>query len=127
MNPRILIVEDDELNQLVIAGMIDVIMSDAEVVMTGDAEEALLRLGEQAFDVILSDMDLPGMDGQELARRVKNDLQLDTPLISVTAFAVVGDRERLLLKGFDDYVSKPIDLEQLRETLAKYLTMDVES
>lgn len=121
MSVRILVAEDDSFSQLVIHDMLKIIYPQAEIVIVGDGAEALDRLRNERFALVLSDVDMPVMDGNELVRSAKQDLGLEIPVISITALAVVGDRERLLMRGFDDYVSKPIDLEELRGTLDKYL------
>ncbi len=118
---RFLIAEDDAFNQLVLADMLGIIHPGAEVVVAPDGGEALARLREESFDVLLTDIEMPVLDGNELLARIRDELGPDLPVISVTAFAVVGDRERLLMNGFDGYVSKPIDLEKLRLTLAACL------
>jgi two-component system cell cycle response regulator len=66
----------------------------------------------QPFDLIICDVQLPKVDGYEVVRQLKNDAELSrTPIVAVTALAMVGDRERVLASGFDGYVSKPIDPE----------------
>ena len=63
-------------------------------------------------DLIICDVQLPGLDGYEVARRLKGDPAFrETPLIAVTAYAMVGDRERLIAAGFDGYIAKPIEPE----------------
>jgi CheY-like chemotaxis protein len=78
-------------------------------------------LKENSFDLILSDVNMPVMDGYGLIEKIKNDLQLTTPTVVVTAFAIQGDKEKLLLAGFSDYISKPIDISELEKVLNKYL------
>jgi two-component system cell cycle response regulator DivK len=71
--------------------------------------------------LVLLDIDLPGMDGIEIAKRVKKDEGLrHIPLIALTASAMQGDRERFLGAGCDDYLSKPIQVQQLLEIVARY-------
>jgi CheY-like chemotaxis protein len=76
-----------------------------------------LRLAQTApgaFDVVLLDMNLPDLDGWEVARRLKNDARSSAlPIIAVTAHAMVGDREKVLAAGCDDYATKPIDFAVL--------------
>jgi CheY-like chemotaxis protein len=89
-----------------------------------DAEEALTILDSFHPDLMLVDIQLPGMDGLELARRVKADPRTrDIVVVALTAFAMKGDRERAMEEGCDGYITKPIDTRnlplQLREYLAK--------
>lgn len=75
-----------------------------------------------AFDAVLVDILMPGMDGYELARRFKaDDVLAATPLIAVTALAMVGDRERLIAAGFDGYIAKPIDPPTFLTQVERYL------
>jgi two-component system, cell cycle response regulator DivK len=89
-----------------------------------DAEEALTILDTFHPDLMLVDIQLPGMDGLELARRIKADPRTsDIIVVALTAFAMKGDRERAMEEGCDGYITKPIDTRnlplQLREYLAK--------
>lgn len=127
MSLRILVAEDDNLNQLVILEMLKICRPEAEVVIVNNGQEALDCLAVGSYDVLLTDIAMPRMDGHELARRVKQDLKLDLPVVSVTAFAVAGDRERLLMQGFDDYISKPVNLDALDATLGRVLSLKVNS
>jgi len=72
--------------------------------------------------LVLSDIDMPEMNGVELVKKIKGKLKLNIPVIALTAFAVVGDREKLLLEGFDDHIAKPVEVEKLKEVLDKYIT-----
>lgn len=79
---------------------------------TSDPADALERARREHFDVVVSDILMPQIDGFQLARNFKADPQLqNTPLIAVTALAMSGDRERILAAGFTGYISKPIDPE----------------
>jgi two-component system cell cycle response regulator len=74
-------------------------------------------------DLILCDIQLPGANGVEVCRRLKDDPELrDIPMVAVTAYAMVGDREKLLSAGFDGYLSKPINPQTFIEELALYLS-----
>jgi len=86
-----------------------------------DANEALTVLQTFRARVILLDVQLPGMDGLELARRLKADAQTsDIVIIAVTAYAMKGDQEKVRQAGCDDYLAKPIDKELLRRVVARY-------
>ena len=87
-----------------------------------DAEQALVALGEFEPSLILMDVQLPGMDGLELTRRLKADpARRHIVIIALTAYAMKGDRERTLAAGCDEYVSKPIDTEALPVLVAQHL------
>jgi CheY-like chemotaxis protein len=118
---NILLVEDEAFNLIVLEEMIKIFYPDIEIVSAGDGQEAYEILKERAFHLILSDVNMPVMDGYGLIKKIKEELQLETPTIAVTAFAIQGDKEKLLLAGFNDYVSKPIDMDELQKVLDKYL------
>jgi len=120
MGVRVLVIEDDGLSRLVLQDMLALIRGDLEIVAVADGLAALQALERARFDLVLSDVDLPGMGGTELVRRIKQ-AHADLPVVCVTAFAVSGDREKLLLEGFDDYLSKPVVLEELERLLKRYL------
>jgi two-component system cell cycle response regulator DivK len=124
---RILVAEDDGFNQLVIHDMLEIIIPEAEIVTVANGADALAALAAGPFDLVFSDIDMPVMDGMAMLQRIKAEPGLIMPVIAVTAFAVVGDRERLLLAGFDDYVSKPIVLDHLRDAAVRHLGLEVPS
>ena len=118
---RILIAEDEEYNQMVIQAMVELLYPDATILMTSNGTEALEKLKIEPFDLVLSDVDMPMMNGYELLDKIKK-IGLVCPVICVTAFAVSGDREKLLMHGFDDYISKPIDMDAMKEILDRYIS-----
>ena len=116
---RILLVEDNPVNQLVARGMLRRLgYAPAEAV---NGEEALLKLEAAEFDVVLMDLQMPVMDGVTATREIRSRYPSARQpfIIALTANALKGDRERFLDEGMDDYLSKPLKLEQLRETLQK--------
>jgi len=79
---------------------------------------ALVKIKEQKFDFILMDMRMPGLSGNETIAIIKSDKSFDcAPIIAVTAQAMPGDREKCLANGADEYISKPINLEELRSVM----------
>lgn len=91
----------------------------ADVAVTG--EEAVKKTEKEAYDLILMDIMLPGMDGIETTRIIKSRPGYkNTPVIALTAYAMKGDKERLLEKGFQAYVPKPLDVNELIGILNKY-------
>mgnify|MGYP002713330707 CR=1 FL=1 len=119
---KFLLVEDEEFNLIVLEEMIKISYPDIELTMANNGQEAFEILKSFSFDLILSDINMPVMDGYTLIKKIKNELKLQTPTIAVTAFAVQGDREKLLMAGFDDYISKPIDINELNKTIQAFVS-----
>jgi CheY-like chemotaxis protein len=125
--PCILLIEDFEANQDLISRYLR--LFDYEVVVASDGRAGLTTARQEGseIDLILLDMNLPQMDGWEVARHLKADeVTRSLPLIAVTAHAMVGDREKGLLAGCDEYITKPLDftalLEKIEELLSKELS-----
>ena len=118
---KILIVEDEAFNLIVLEEMVKIFYPDTQITTAENGQIAYDILKTDFFDLILSDINMPVMDGYELIKKIKEELILVTPTICVTAFAVQGDREKLLLAGFNDYISKPIDMIELQRVLNKYI------
>ena len=117
---KILFVDDNELNRMVMEDMIAILFPDIKIDIYAHAKDVL----EQdifSYDIILSDIDMPDIDGFVLYNRLREDFNFTKPIIAVTALAVNGDRDKMLMHGFDDYISKPIDMGELEETLTKYM------
>ncbi len=116
---KILFVDDNELNRMVMEDMLEIVIDGAEIEVYESAKE-VLDLEIQSYDIILSDIDMPVMDGFDLYDVLRNEHNYTKPIIAVTALAVCGDKERILMHGFDDYISKPIDINNLEDTVKKY-------
>jgi CheY-like chemotaxis protein len=117
---RILIAEDEEHNQMVVQAMVELLYPHVSMELVENGLKALEKLKNEHFDLLLSDVDMPLMNGYELVNEIKK-LGLTLPLISVTAFAISGDKEKLLMHGFDDYISKPIDMDAMKTVLDRYI------
>ncbi len=120
---RILIAEDNAVNQLFAKRTLE--RAGHEAVVAENGEEALALLEQQSFDVILMDVQMPTMDGFQATARIRQREQgtdRHQPIIAMTAHAMKGDREHCLAMGMDGYVSKPIRTELLFETLAAVLS-----
>lgn len=116
---RILLAEDNIVNQKVMLRMLDKLGYQADVASNG--LEVLQALERQAYDVVLMDVLMPEMDGMEAARRIRERWSRDSPkIIAITAYALQGDREKCLAAGMDDYISKPVKLEELQAILDSY-------
>ena len=108
---RIAIVEDNADNRLLLQAILD---EKFEVCEYEDGTSALEGIMASAPDLILMDISLPGMDGQEVLNQLREDPGLRRlPVIALTAHAMRGDRERFLAGGFDDYVTKPVTDEAI--------------
>jgi signal transduction histidine kinase/CheY-like chemotaxis protein len=118
---RILVVEDNEVNQLLITRMLA--RRGHVVQLARDGEQALRRLEREPFDLVLMDVHLPGMDGVAATRRIRQMRapRCRVPIIALTADAMMGDRDRYLAAGMDDYISKPIDTGALHDAIARAL------
>jgi two-component system cell cycle response regulator DivK len=112
MSQRILVVEDNDRNRRLLKILLE--SRGYEVIEAVTGEEAMKYLKDHKPDLILMDIQLPNVDGLELTRNIKNNLKTaDIPIVAVTAYAMKGDRERILEAGCDGYISKPIDTRKL--------------
>ncbi len=120
MSNRILVVEDNRDNMTLI---VDVLQSlDYEVLQATDGEKGIALAHQAMPDLILMDLSLPRIDGWTATRQLKADENMaHIPIIALTAHAMMGDRERALQAGCDDYISKPIDLQELVAKLRQFL------
>ncbi len=118
---KVLVVEDNLVNQEVTQSSLEVLGCQVEVRANG--QEALDSLEEQQFDLVLMDCEMPIMDGYEATKRLREREKRQgghIPVIALTAHAMDGDRERTLEAGMDDYLSKPFKLETLSAMLQKW-------
>ena len=93
-----------------------------DFLMAADGHAALYAIQHEHPDLILLDINIPGVDGLEIARRVKGDRTLSgIPVVATTANVLVGDRERCLEAGCDEYLPKPLDVRELQGILRTYL------
>jgi two-component system sensor histidine kinase/response regulator len=113
---RVLIVDDVVANRLLAQALLRRFGHAYEVATSG--LEAVEKTSAGRFDVVLMDVEMPGIDGMEATRRIRERLGAASPrIIAITANALPGDRERCLAAGMDDYLSKPIQLEALRAAI----------
>jgi len=116
---RVLVAEDNPVNQKVVLRLLEKIGVSADVAENG--AEALDRLRQGNYDAVLMDVQMPVMDGVETMRRIRADWPPERRprIIAVTAHAMRGDREKYLNEGMDDYISKPLREQELRQVLAR--------
>jgi CheY-like chemotaxis protein len=109
---KILLVEDNELNRDMLSRRLE--RKGFQVVMAVDGQQGVDLASSEGPDLILMDMDLPVIDGWEATRRVKaGESTRCIPVIALTAHAMVGDRDKAMAAGCDDYDTKPIDFPRL--------------
>jgi two-component system cell cycle response regulator len=120
MGARILVIEDNPINLELKTYLLQAMQHEVVPARNGDEGLALARA--QAPDLIICDIQMPGTDGYEVARRLRADPVLrKVPLIAVTAYAMVGDREKAIAAGFDMHVPKPIDPANFMEVIQALL------
>ena len=117
---RILLVEDNEDNRDMLSRRL--IRREYEVIMAFDGEQGIEIARQEKPDLILMDMSLPGIDGWEATRRLRDDPQTKSiPIIALTAHAMSSDRQRALDAGCDDYDTKPVEIARLLEKISALL------
>jgi CheY-like chemotaxis protein len=120
---RILMAEDEKINQLGMSRLLA--KSGCTVRIVPDGRQALEALDEEPFDLVLMDIQMPVMDGLEAVRTIRAGARkanpAGIPVIAMTAYAMAGDRERFLAAGMDDYVGKPVNLEDLEAAMGRVL------
>lgn len=121
---KVLVVDDNEMNRKVLRSLIK--QTQIKVYEAGSGEECITMVEQQDFDIIFLDGMMPIMDGVETLRAMKDkNLCSNTPVIMLTANAVVGAREQYLKEGFDDYLAKPIMPDKLEKMILNYLPKDL--
>ncbi|HEX5670268.1 MAG TPA: response regulator, partial [Sulfuricurvum sp.] len=127
VNTRLLLVDDNPTNQIVAQGMLEMIGLEADVAYNGlEALEAMqMALDIAPYTVVLMDCQMPEMDGYAASIAIREgkagEANKTVPIIAMTANAMSGDREKCLISGMSDYISKPINLAVLKTTLIKWL------
>jgi CheY-like chemotaxis protein len=120
MPARVLVVDDHSTNLRLIGGVLESQGFSHQTAENG--QMALQMLEEQAFDLVLLDIQMPGLSGTEVAKRIRSNPKTSSlKLIAVTALAMPGDREEILRAGFDGYVAKPFKIPELLEVVRAVL------
>ena len=122
---RFLLAEDNEVNQKLAVWILE--KRGHSVTVAANGQEALDALAKEQFDVVLMDVQMPKMNGLEATRIIRQNEQTTgrhMPIIAMTALAMKGDRERCLEAGMDEYVSKPIQPDQIFQTLDRLLRVE---
>ena len=117
---KIVVVDDNAASRELIRELLD--SPDHSIMEAADGREALDLILRSGPDLVLLDIQLPGLDGYSVVRSLRQDPRFARlKIVAVTAFAMQGDRERVLTAGFDRYVTKPIDTHHLEEQVQELL------
>ncbi len=120
---RILVVDDNPTNLRLAVDVLE--FAGYEVLRAANAEQAEAIVSSAGVDLILMDIQMPGMDGLTLTRKLKGDMKAKhIPVVAVTSFAMKGDEERARNAGCDGYIAKPIDTRRLPTQVADFLRSD---
>ena len=123
-NKRILVIEDNELNMKLVRGLLT--MGNYTMLEATDAETGIQMAHEHHPDLILMDIQLPGMDGLEATKIISNDGDLkDIPIVALTSYAMQGDEEKAKLEGCAGYITKPIDTRSFLNIISEFLDSDL--
>ena len=118
---RVLVMEDEEINQMVAQEFLEEV--GCIVTLAGNGQEGLARAGEESFDLILTDMQMPVMDGLDATRAIRQlPGYASVPIIAMTANAFAEDRNNCLEAGMNDFITKPVDPEVLFAVMLHWLS-----
>ena len=118
---KVLYVEDNDDNVYMLKMRLE-LLNDFEVVTAEDGEKGCAMAVSERPDIILMDLEMPGVDGWEATRRLKNDPKTrDIPIIALSAHALAGSREKALAAGCDEFDTKPVEFERLVATVRRLL------
>ncbi|MDD3363819.1 MAG: response regulator [Syntrophomonas sp.] len=117
---EVLLVEDNKINQQVAAGLL--LQLGLRVTIADNGFEAIAAVVEKSFDLVFMDINMPELDGIEATRKIRSQSQYtDLPIVAMTANTMLGDKEISLAAGMNDYITKPIEPEILKNTLLKWI------
>ncbi len=121
---KVLVVEDAESSQILAQKILE--RYGLEVVIVDNGTEAVEKTRQESFDLILMDIQMPGLNGLEATKKLREE-GITTPIVALTAYAMPKDRANCMAAGCDDYISKPIDQDELRRVLSKYVAAETVS
>lgn len=116
---KILVVEDNELNQFLVQSLLQ--KYNAYVKVASDGVQAIETLTKMSFDIILMDIQMPNMDGYEATQKIRANFKHHIPIIAMTAHALVGEKEKCQSAGMNDYITKPIRINDLINCIQKVI------
>ena len=117
---RLLLVEDHPLNQLVARGMLEHAGASVEVAENGQLAVDRLRERAADYDIVLMDVQMPVMDGFEATRHIRHTLGLKLPVLAMTAGVMQSEQDQCIGAGMDDFIAKPVDVEQMLDTISRH-------
>ena len=117
---KVLIIEDNELNRKLITSLLH--LKNYQVLEAEDAETGIEMARKFVPDLILMDIQLPGMDGLTATRVLKNDIDLkNIPIVAVTSYAISGDEDKAIAAGCVGYITKPIETREFIKSISEYI------
>ncbi len=124
-NKRLLVAEDNEINQSLIRYLFRDWQLDYDLAQNG--KEAVAMISRNKYDLVLMDIQMPEMDGYTATQEIRNTLKINTPIIAMTAHALAGEKEKCLSYGMNEYISKPIREAQLYTLIAAFTNIRPEN
>ena len=121
---KVLVADDAESSQILAQKILE--RYGLEVVIVDNGKEAVEKALQGSFDLILMDIQMPGLNGLEATKKLREE-GITTPIAALTAYAMQEDRAKCMAAGCDDYISKPIDQNELRRVLKKYVSAGMAS
>ena len=119
----VLVIEDNELNMKLVRSILQ--LGRYQVLEAGDAETGIQLARQHLPDLILMDIQLPGMDGLHATQIIRNEAILaNTPVVALTSYAMQGDKQKATAAGCSGYIAKPIDTRNFLDILAGYLNLN---
>jgi CheY-like chemotaxis protein len=119
---RVLVADDSQTMRMLILFHLIKLLPGIKIIEAENGADALERLKQRDVDLILTDMNMPGMDGAGLVRAVREELKRDTPIIIITTKGEQLDRDRGMRAGANGYITKPLDVRRFRETVLKFVS-----
>ncbi|MQA18251.1 ATP-binding protein [Rugamonas rivuli] len=118
---RLLLVEDHPLNQVVARGMLEYAGASVDVAENGQLAVDRLRAHPADYDIVLMDVQMPVMDGFAATGAIRQELKLDLPILAMTAGVMQSEQERCIAAGMNDFIAKPIDVEQMLDIISRHM------
>ncbi len=120
-NKRVMVADDSQTMRMLLLFYLIKMLPGIKIIEAVNGADALEKLKVQSVDLILTDMNMPQMDGAGLIAAVRQELQSSTPIVIITTRGEQRDRERGMAVGANGYITKPLDVLQFRETIRKFL------
>jgi len=121
LNKRVLVADDSQTMRMFILFHLIKMLPGVKIIEAVNGADAVEKLSRQDVDLILTDMNMPELDGAGLIIAVRNALKKDTPIIVITTMGEMQDRERGISLGANGYITKPLNVREFRETVMRFL------